>query len=121
MEIFLLLESFCFLFAYLFAFSLPFCPDVQLMVFLRLITSVNRLLISFSARLLASIIAVVAVIVGGDCMDFFLSWPGLIIVLFVCLSGVLLDDDGCTSMISFIYLLFYVSLFCIYHILGGDF
>ena len=120
MEIFLLLELFCFFSAYLFVFSLLFCPDVQLMVFLRLITSVNRLLISFSARLLASMIAA-AVIVGGDCMDFFLSWPGLIIVLFVCLLGVLLDDDGCTSMISFIYLLFYVSLFCIYHILGGDF
>lgn len=89
------------------------------MVSLRLISSVNRLLISFLASLLVRMI--IAVIVGGDCMEFVFGWPGLIIVVFVCLLGFLLDDDGTTSIISFAYLLFYLFVFCIYHLAGGEF
>lgn len=64
---------------------------------------------------------VVAVIVGGDLLEFFLHWPGLVITVLVCVLGFILDDDGSTSVLCFIYLLFYLFMFCIYHFVGGVF
>ncbi len=54
-------------------------------------------------------------------IDFFLHWYGLVIVIFLCFLGFLLDDDGALSVMCLISLLFYLSMFCLYHFLGGVF
>lgn len=65
--------------------------------------------------------AVTAVILGDYLVEFFLHWPGLVITVFVCVLGFILDDDGFTSVLCFIYLFFHLFLFCIYHFVGGVF